>query len=401
MNRSVFPILFSLWLLVFAASAQVIIVSPILPEIEAALGVPEAHLGWLITAYATMLGVFSLVAGPVSDRVGRRTILLIGSTVMAVTLLLHGLATTFWSLLAMRALSGAAGGVLSGAAVAYVGDYFPYERRGWASGWVMSGIAVGQILGIPAGKLLAAAAGYQWPFLAFGIVMIVAALLVWKAVPQPPVERASEPVTVRGAARSYARLLAQRGPRAAMLAYLLMFFCIGLFVPYFPIWLERTVGLEARHIAGLFLFGGLANMVAGPLAGRLSDRIGRKPLVVASCVIFGVALLVVPGLVVGPLSATLFFSIVMVSVALRMAPLQALVTELVTPQQRGQMMSAAIACGQVGMAVGAGVAGLVYARFSLAGNAVAGAFFILLMAVVVVLGLPEPELATASAEPVA
>ena len=79
------------------------------------------------------------------------------------------------------------------------------------------------------------------------------------------------------------------------------------------------------------------------------------------------------------------------AVAMRLSPFQSLVTALVPDYQRGQMMSAAIACGQGGMAIGAGVAGIIYGSYGLAGNAVAGAVFILLMAVVVVRGLPEPK----------
>ncbi len=397
-KRSDLSVLFPLWLTVFAASAQVIIVSPILPDIEAALRVDQSHLGWLVTAYAAMLGVFSLAAGPVSDRVGRRRILLWGSMAMAVTLLLHGLATNFASLLVMRGLSGAAGGLLSGAAVAYVGDYFPYERRGWANGWVMSGIAVGQILGVSAGKWLAAHLGYQWPFLSFGLVMVVAVVLVWRSVPQPSVVRAAEKVTFAGALRSYGKLVREPAPAAAMVTYLLMFSGIGLFVPYFPLWLERVVGLSSFDIVLLFLVGGSANMITGPFAGHLSDRIGRKPLVVLSCVLFGLALLAVPYLVTGVVTAIVFFALVMMTVAMRMSPLQALITALVPDQQRGQMMSAAIATGQGGMAIGAAVAGLLYGRYGIMGNAVASAVFILLMAAIVLRGLPEP---TADPLPVA
>ena len=392
-HRSPYPILFALWLTVFAASAQVIIVTPILPDIERALGVAQAHLGWLVTAYAAMLGLFSLAAGPVSDRIGRRRMLLAGSVAMAVALLMHGLAARFETLVAVRALAGAAGGLLSGAAVAYVGDYFPYERRGWANGWVMSGIAAGQILGIPAGKKLTMLLGYRWPFLAFGLVMVGASFLVWRVVPQPRVARAPERVTLRGALRAYAALLRQRAPAAAVVAYVLMFFCIGLFVTYFSVWLERVVGLSGDEVIVLFLCGGLANMATGPFAGRLSDRIGRKPLVVASALLFGACLLAVPFAVTGVVSAVVFFSLVMVSVAMRMAPLQSLVTALVPDQQRGQMMSAAIACGQMGMALGSGLAGVLYGRYGIVGNAIAGAFFVLLMALVVVRGLPEPRIA--------
>src|SRR5690606_26923473 len=65
---------------------------------------------------------------------------------------------------------------------------FPYHRRGWANGWVMSGIAVGQIIGIPLGTLLAQWFNFRWPFLVFAVTMGGAFVLIWRAVPQPPVQ---------------------------------------------------------------------------------------------------------------------------------------------------------------------------------------------------------------------
>jgi predicted MFS family arabinose efflux permease len=86
--------------------------------------------------------------------------------------------------------------MLSGAAVAFVGDYFPYERRGWANGWVMSGIAFGQILGIPLGTILADALGFRWAFLMFAITMGLAAIFIWLVVPQPEVRRDTSQLSI-------------------------------------------------------------------------------------------------------------------------------------------------------------------------------------------------------------
>ncbi|MFT5145059.1 MAG: putative MFS family arabinose efflux permease, partial [Thalassolituus oleivorans] len=127
-NSHPYLVLFGLWLMVFSASSQVIIISPILPRIGEALAVPEARLGWLITSYAVMLSVFALIVGPISDRVGRRRVLLVGCGCMALALGLHTVADSFTSLLVVRGAAGAAGGMLTGGAVSYVGDYFPYER---------------------------------------------------------------------------------------------------------------------------------------------------------------------------------------------------------------------------------------------------------------------------------
>lgn len=390
MLRSPTLTLAALWLTVFAASSQVIIVSPLLPDIARALVVPQERLGLVVTAYAVMLGLFAFVAGPVSDRVGRRRILLVGTAALSAMLLLHGLAHTFAALVAVRALAGAAAGLLSGAAVAYIGDAFPYERRGWANGWVMSGIAAGQVLGVPVGKWVALHYDFVVPFLAFGVASAFAFVLIWRFVPQPDVPRTAH-LSVASALGGYRDLVHRPAPRAAAFAYVLMFAGVGLFVPYFPLWLEQEVGVTGQQIVVLFLVGGFVNVVAGPAAGALSDRVGRRPLILASCLLFAATMLAVPYTVVGLASATAFFAVAMLSVALRIAPLQSLVSALVPSQERGQMMSGAVALGQIGMALGAGFAGPLYARFGMPGNTMAGAVALLGMAYVVATALPEPS----------
>ena len=215
---------------------------------------PEAQLSWLVTSYAILLGIFALITGPISDKIGRRRILLLGCSAIAVTLFLHGFANSFWSLLVVRSLSGAAGGMLSGAAVSYVGDYFPYERRGWANGWVMSGVAAGQILGIPLGKFLAGLYGFRLPFIIFGVTMAFAVVFIWRFVPQPNVVRSIEPLTIKRSIKNYFILLKDSTIVASAAAYTLMFASIGLYLVFLPTWLEREVGLHNNDIVLLFLW---------------------------------------------------------------------------------------------------------------------------------------------------
>ena len=145
----------ALWLMVLASSSQATIVAPILPRIGEALNIPETLQGTLVTGYAIALSTFAVYLGPISDRFGRRPILLAGTSLMCIMLALHAFANDFTSLLTFRIGAGVSGGVLTGVAVAYVGDYFPYERRGWANGWVMSGVAFGQVVAVPIGTILA------------------------------------------------------------------------------------------------------------------------------------------------------------------------------------------------------------------------------------------------------
>lgn len=384
-------VVFALWLLVFSASSQIMIISPILPRIGEELSIQEALLGTLVTAYSLMVGIFAVISGPISDRIGRRRILLLGTGTMTVALLLHGLVTGYVSFLLVRVFSGIAGGVLSGAAVSYIGDYFPYNRRGWATGWVMSGNAFGQIAGIPIGVLLAGMYGFRAPFLLFAATMVLTFFLVLLKVPQPDVALARERVTVAGSIRGYREILGQPGVAAGAIGFFLMFLGVSFYVVYLPIWLETEFGATANQIAMLFLVGGVANVLTGPTVGRISDRVGRKPIIITSCVGLSLVMLLTTVVVRNLTLAYPVFFLTMVLVAMRISPFSALLTALVGDHRRGVLMSFTVALGQVGFALGGAIAGPLYAGPGYASNTVLAAAAVLGMGVLVWLKIPEPR----------
>ncbi|TNE72865.1 MFS transporter [bacterium] len=384
-------ILFALWLLVFASSSQIMIISPILPRIGEQLGINETLQGTLVTAYAVLVGIMALVTGPISDKIGRRKILLYGAGGMAVALACHGLAVNYLSLLLVRSLAGMAGGILSGAAVSYVGDYFPYERRGWANGWIMSGIAMGQIIGIPLGTVLANEFGFRSPFLIFSVGMIGAFFLILRFVPQPNVELDKNDLTVITAIKKYIQMVKQPIVAAASLSYLTMFLSVSVFIVFLPTWLEKTFSVSGNQIASLFLVGGIANVITGPVVGRLSDTVGRKRMIITSClgfsaIIYSSTLLITTFTIAYPV-----FFLIMVLVAMRISPFQALLTALVDSKQRGALMSLMIGIGQVGFGLGGAIAGPIYLHGGFAMNSIIGGTTILIMAFLVWRFLPEPK----------
>ncbi len=389
---SPYLIVFALWLLVFSASSQIMIISPILPQIGEELEIADAVLGTLVSAYSLMVGVFAIVSGPISDKIGRRRILLLGTGIMTVALLCHALVVGYVSFLLVRVFAGTAGGVLSGAAVSYVGDYFPYERRGWATGWIMSGAAFGQIAGIPLGVVLAGEAGFRTPFYLFAVTMALTFLLILFRVPQPQVKRTEGRLTVRRAAGEYLAMLRQGEIAAASVAFFLMFLGVSFYVIYFPTWLERSLGASSNGIAMLFLVGGIANVLTGPQAGKLSDRIGRKGIILLSCIGLSVVMALTTVVVTEFWIAYPLFFVTMVLVAMRVSPFSALLTALVSDHRRGALMSLTVALGQVGFAVGGVVAGPLYAEFGYWSNTAIGAVAVLGMGLMVWYLVPEPEL---------
>lgn len=103
-------VLFILWLVVFSFSSQVMIITPILPQVAVELHVAESALGTLITAYAVAVVVFALITGPVSDVLGRWRTLFGGTAIMTGALALHGLVQDFTTFLGARLAAGVAGG---------------------------------------------------------------------------------------------------------------------------------------------------------------------------------------------------------------------------------------------------------------------------------------------------
>lgn len=383
-------ILFALWLLVFSASSQLMIVVAMLPAIGEQLSISTARQGLLVSSYALMVGIFALIAGPISDKIGRRMMLLAGSGLMTAALCLHVIVDGYAMLLIARTIAGVAGGVLSGAAVSYVGDYFPYERRGWANGWVMSGIAVGQIAGVPLGALSAEYFGFRTPFLIFAATMGATFLLILKCVPQPEVTRSTRKLTVSVAIKEYFALLKQKDIFIAATVFSLLFFSIALYITYLPAWLTEYRQATSSRIAALFFAGGVASVITGPLVGKLSDRLGRKPLILTSSI----------GLVILMTGTTFaiqefwlafpvfFFSSVLL--AARMSPFQALLSALVPSERRGALMSLTVALGQVGFALGAALAGFIYAQMDYRSSTFVGAGIALIVAVIIWRRLPEP-----------
>lgn len=389
--------MFALWLLVFSSASQTMILSPILPQIGKDLALDPAVLGTLVSAYSIMLAVFALLCGPISDRIGRRRILLLGTGVMALALFLHGFVDRFSTFLAVRMIAGAAGGILTGAAASYIGDWFPYERRGWASGWVFSGSAFGQIAGIPLGVVMAGRWGFRIPFFMFGVTMLLTFLLIWFRIPQPPVRRQEAPLTVRTAVLDYWSMLKRPEVALASLAYFMMYMGVAVYLVYFPTWLESRLGVASGTIATLYFFGGIANVLTGPQAGHLSDRIGRRRILLLASSGLSVLMLATTPLLTRTWVAFPFFFLVMVLMAMRVSPFSALLTSLAADHSRGSLMSLTVSLGQAGYAVGGALAGPLYSRVGYGSNTLLGAVSVLAMGIIVWRWVPEPRVRTASA----
>ena len=183
MDRAVL-ILFTLAAMQFISTVDFMIVMPLGPLLFDTLGIDTVQFSWVVSAYTFAAGCAGFAAASVLDRVGRRSAYITLSAGLLLGTLACGLATNYQLLVAARCLTGAFGGVLGGLSYAIVADVFPEERRGRATGLLMSSFAVASVVGVPMGIALGNRYGWGVPF--FVLAALGLPLLGMAAWTMPP-----------------------------------------------------------------------------------------------------------------------------------------------------------------------------------------------------------------------
>jgi MFS family permease len=346
-------------------------IAPLLPGYVNDLGLSKAQAGILSASYAAGTLVASLPAGYVASRVGPRRTVIAGLLVLGVSSLLFGLVDKIGLLDATRFTQGIAGALIWSGALTWLITMAPEERRGSIIGTALGTAVAGALLG-PALGAIAASVG-TGPV--FGSVLIVAIGLAYAASRLP---EAGSPE--RQSLREVVTTMLSRPVRDAATFVgvpSVMFGAIEVLVPL------RIDALGCGHsvIAGGFIAGAGLEAVLAPIAGRLSDRVGRRAPYVAGLSICAVAMVAIA--VAQTLGAVLAALIVTsLGAGLCFAPALTLISDIAEASSLHQGFAAGLsnmawASGQVIGGIGGGVVA------SLTGNAVPSIAIAALLAVTV------------------
>jgi MFS transporter, DHA1 family, inner membrane transport protein len=341
------PLLLVLAAVQFTNVLDFVILMPLGVRYQRELSVGQFEFGLLVAAYAFSACLSGLAASSWLDRFDRKHALLFLYAGFTLATLGCGAAPGFWALLAARAAAGACGGVLGAVMLAIIGDAFPEERRGLATGVVMSSFSAATIAGVPAGLFLAEACGAAAaPFLA--LAGLCAVLWVLAALLMPPLR-----VHLHGGPRRLTPPWETLFEPAHLPAYGLMTVLVlstFLFIPSLPSFLVFNLGFAEDRLYLMYLCGGATTLVTTPLIGRLADRFGKlRTFRVLAVLTAGVIALLtnlapVPALVV--LLVTTLFT---VTTSGRMVPAMALITSSARPASRGRFLSVTGSVQQMAM----------------------------------------------------
>ena len=317
------------------------VVNVALPDMQRSLGASLTQLEWIVNAYTLAFAVLLLTGGKLADFLGRRRIFLTGMIAFTAGSLWCALSDSGGTLIAARSVQGIGAALMLPATISIISATFPVERRGVALGiWAgVSGAALA--IGPLVGGALVEGASWPWIFwinIPVGIIGIAAALVfVRESRDTTPGQRLDPAGLFFGGAAMFlvtyglveantygwlsARILScfvaaavalavfillemrQRVPMldlsvfrnstfsgAVAVSSLVMVSLFG-FVFFISLYVQNILGYSPLQAGAAFLTTTVAIVVAAPLAGALSDKLGSRPPIVIGMALFGAGLL--------------------------------------------------------------------------------------------------------------
>jgi MFS transporter, DHA1 family, tetracycline resistance protein len=354
----------TLFLIVFVDLVGFGLVIPLLPFYAVRFAAAPQAVTALLAMYSLAQLVTAPLWGRLSDRIGRRPVLLVSLTASALAYLWLGAASALWMLFAARLLAGASAGNIA-AAQAYIADVTKPEERARGMGLIGAAFGLGFIIGPALGGLIAgndpATADIESPAWIAACLSLVALLGVVFLLPE------SLPADGRANARARSRANAVLGAlhRPVLSRLILIFFLVILafagMESTFALWAIEEFGWGPRQTGFVFAYVGvLSAILQGGLIGRLARRFGEERLLLCGLVLIG------SGLVVLPLAHSLAPLGVAVSglalgMGLTQPSLNSLISRRAGREEQGEVMGVSQSVGSLSRVLGPFAAGFSFA----------------------------------------
>lgn len=359
LTRAQWILLFILAGVQFTNVLDFVIMMPLAPQFHDQWNLTPQQFGMLVSTYAYAAAISGLLSTFFIDRLDRKVALMGIYLGFALGNWFCAEATSFTMMLCARALVGVFGGALGGMVLAIVGDVIPAQRRGLATGIIMTSFSVASIVGIPLGLFLAEQFNWRWPFYLLAAFSALLLVVCWFLLPM---------------LRSH---LQHHDPRRApwqttwsiltdsqhLRAYLLMAFLVMttfMIVPYLPSYLVENVGMQREHIKWIYFTGGIATFACMAPIGRLADRYGKLLVYQILAILTVFPVLLITHLPAVPLAVILTSTtLLMVITSSRSVPAMAMITGCTTPERRGGFMSVLGSVQQLSMGLATTLAGFI------------------------------------------
>lgn len=355
-------------LLILSALIDSQVVAAIAPQIALGLRSLPTIVASSVTVYAVTAAAVALLLGRFAGRIRPRVWLPVAALIFVGASVLASAATHISIFLAARALAGVAGGLISALVIAALADASAYAKRGKQ----MSGVAIcyflAPVLGVPLGTYLTGLYGWRSVFWTVAALAAVAGLLV-KLFPLPSQATSNADANAPATATKVSLWRLIKRSRSTRMGLVSAFFVSGGlvgFTTFLGTWLAEAFHAGTREIGPVYALAGGGAVLGSVLGGVLADRFGKRRVAAQGSALMILCLLLLPTF---SWSATLWALICLTAflAALRVAPLQAIVTEIVEPKERATYVALRNGASQLGIALAVAVSARLYTTSGLTG----------------------------------
>jgi DHA1 family multidrug resistance protein-like MFS transporter len=350
---------------IFAILSSTMSKNPVLKPFATSLETPEGFWIGFVASASTIPGILvSLPAASLSDIFGRRKVLLTSAVVFASAPFLYLLVTVWWQLILVRFYHGFATAIFVPVTEASIAELFP-TKRGERISLFSSATAVGRGIAPFLGGYILFVTDYSYHTLYLsvgmaGVTAFITTLLFLAERKGSAIQSSSSKKTVKRMLHGWRIVAGSRGILVASLIQASQYYTYGA-VEYFLVgYLKDVVQLDAFQIGIIMGSQIVAVILAKPLMGRISDKIGRRIPIIAGSIVSGLPLLAIPFSTQFPV--LLLLSIVYgLGFAIVTSSTPALVSELAPMNLVGTAMGFLDTIMDVGQTMGPIIAGMILA----------------------------------------
>lgn len=347
----------------FTVILDFMVLSPLGAILLKELSISTSQFALVVSAYAFSAGAAGLLAAGFADKFDRKTLLLFFYIGFIVGTFLCGISPNYEFLLMARVVTGLFGGVMSSISFAIITDLFAIQVRGRVMGFVQMAFASSQVLGIPLGLFLANTFNWHAPFLMIVGLSIVVALSI--LIYLKPIDAHLKLQKTGNAFKHLTSIFAQFNYLRAFAATTLLATGGFMLMPFGSAFGVHNLGIDIKQLPYLYMITGVCMLIASPIMGKLSDKIGKFKMFIIGSSITSVMTLIYCNLGVTPLWIIIIINILLfVGISGRMIAASALMTAVPEPQDRGAFMGINASIQQIAGGVASIIAGMIVSETS-------------------------------------